>query len=104
MISYDPNVIQKCVSQLYARAAISTVTSAVLGGLIGLVAAPYLKQALPAAFPTAPDWVFALILGILGLGQGLEKACQLKLQAQTALCQLQIERNTRVGGGAGSSP
>ena len=42
-----------------------------------------------------------LALAVFGLGIGvafgLEKAFLLKLQAQTALCQLQIEANTRAG-------
>lgn len=96
MIPYDPAVIEKCAARLYFRAALSPVTSAALGALIGLVAAPYILQALPPAVSLkSSDWMCAMVLGVIGLGQGLERASQLKLQAQTALCQLQIEQNGR---------
>ncbi|MSU34626.1 MAG: hypothetical protein EXS36_05865 [Pedosphaera sp.] len=89
-------MIQKCATRLYFRATLSGVTSAALGGLIGLVGAPYILQALPSSIALkGSDWMCAALLGLIGLGQGLERASQLKLQAQRALCQLQIEHNTR---------
>ena len=96
MASYDPEVIQKFAGRLYARAATSAILSTAVGVLIGLVTAPYILQSLPAAVALrCPEWVCATVLGVIGLGQGLERGFLLKLQAQTALCQLQIERNTR---------
>jgi hypothetical protein len=96
MTIYDPAVIQRSADRLYTRAALVPVVSALLGALIGLVGAPYILPALPAALALhCPDWVPALVLGIVGLGQGLERGAQLRLQAQVALCQLEIERNTR---------
>lgn len=96
MTTYDPAVIQRFADRLYARAALSLVASTILGGLIGLVTAPFLLQALPPGLSLrCPDWVPVIVLGLLGLGQGFERGAQMRLQAQTALCQLQIERNTR---------
>ena len=96
MTSYDPEVIQRSADRLYARAALSAVVSAALGVLIGLVAAPFILQSLPFALAVrCPEWVSAVVLGFIGLGQGLERGTQLRLQAQTALCQMQIERNTQ---------
>ena len=96
MTTYDPAVIQRSADRLYTRAALVPAVSAILGVLIGLVGAPYILSALPAALSLhCPDWVPALVLGIIGLGQGLERGAQLRLQAQAALCQLEIERNTR---------
>ena len=96
MTTYDPAVIQRSADRLYSRAAYVPVVSAILGVLIGFVGAPYILQALPPALSLrCPDWVPALVLGIIGLGQGLERGAQLRLQAQAALCQLEIERNTR---------
>jgi len=37
----------------------------------------------------------AILFGLLGFWLGRERAFQLKLQAQTALCQAKIEENTR---------
>ena len=96
MTTYDPTVIQRFADRLYARAALSLVVSTILGVLIGLVTAPVILQSLPPALSLrCPEWVPVVLLGLLGLGQGFERGAQMKLQAQTALCQLQIERNTR---------
>ena len=97
MATYQPEVIQRFANRLYARASVTIATSTVLGVLIGMVVTPYLLQALPSFIVLrCPEWVGSVILGLIGLGQGFERAAQLKLQAQTALCQLQIEVNTRV--------
>ena len=65
------------------------------------MAAPFILQSLPVALAVrCPEWVPAALLGIIGLGQGLERGFVLRLQAQTALCQMQIERNTRAGASA----
>ena len=96
MAAYEPEVFRRFATRLYARAGLSAVLSTVLGLLIGLVAAPYILQSLPAAIALKfPEWGCAVLLGLIGLGQGLERGFLLKLQAQTALCQLQIEQNTR---------
>ena len=96
MTTYDPAVILRFADRLYVRAALSLVVSTVLGVLIGLVTAPFLLQALPPPLSlSCPEWVPVVVLGLLGLAQGHERGAQMRLQAQTALCQLQIERNTR---------
>ena len=96
MINYDAEVIQKFASRLYTRAAMAAVVSTILGVIIGLVGDPYIVQALPDALAVhCPARIFAVVLGLVGLGQGLERGFTLKLQAQTALCQMQIERNMR---------
>jgi hypothetical protein len=96
MAEYNPIVIETFARRLYGRAALGVVVSTALGVLIGLVATPFLIQSLPLSLAVrCPDWVPVLVLGLLGLGQGLERGFLLKLQAQQALCQLQIERNTR---------
>lgn len=97
MATYDPAFIQRFADRLYARAAITAVTSTVLGLLIGFLLAPMLLQNLPPALSTrCPDWLVAVLLGAIGLAQGLERGFVLRLQAQTALCQMEIERNTRI--------
>jgi len=72
------------------------ISSPALGVIIGLVGAPFMIESLPIALATrCPEWVPPVVLGVLGWGQGLERGWQLRLQAQAALCQLQIEENTR---------
>jgi len=96
MAEYNPEIIRTFARRLYARAALSTVVSTVLGLLIGLVTTPFILQSLPTELALrCPDWVIPVALGLIGFGQGLERGFLLRLQAQTALCQLQIELNTR---------
>ena len=96
MAHYTPEIIRTFANRLYARAAITMATSTVLGVLIGMVTAPYILQSLPTSVALhCPEWVIAVIFGVIGFGQGSERSSLLKLQAQTALCQLEIEKNTR---------
>ena len=96
MAQYNPEIIRTFADRLYARAALSAVVSTLLGVLIGMVAAPFILQSLPTALAIrCPEWAVMVVLGLVGFGQGLERGFLLKLQAQVALCQLQIEKNTR---------
>ena len=96
MSKYDPETIQRFADKLYARASATIGVSTFLGVVIGFVASPFVLQSLPTTLAVAiPAWVSPIVFGLLGMLQGLERAFLLKIQAQTALCQLQIERNTR---------
>jgi len=95
MASFDPTVIQQFAEALYRRAGTIVVfyafLVAVLGGGLGL----FLGQA--TGLGPGPGALAMLVLGaLLGAALGREKAFALKLQAQTALCQVQIEKNTRI--------
>ncbi len=61
---------------------------AVLGVLIGLGGGYTIGEIIGAILG-------GVILGIFGYSMGTQKAFQLKLQAQTAICQVQIEKNTQ---------
>jgi hypothetical protein len=111
MTAYDPLIIQKFADRLYRRATttliVSTAFGALCGGVFGLLfclsaVAPSLTQGDSA---TLVGLVVSLIGGLLGaaifglagyLG-GRERAFRLRLQAQTVLCQIRIEENTRRG-------
>jgi hypothetical protein len=88
MVTYDANLIQEYADRMY-RSASQTVVMYSLGGIItgasvGLVSRdPKLTV------------VAAILVGILGYLMGKGKAFKLKLEAQLALCQVQIEENTR---------
>ena len=95
MAQYDPTILQKFADKMYLRAysliAVYTVFGLILGCLVG---------ALIPSFSRGSDaWTIGPILGVIGavLGfiMGVEKAFWLKMEAQKALCQLQIELNTR---------
>lgn len=105
MNTYDPQVIQRYADRLYARTTGVIVVSTVLGVIVGAAADPFIQQALPVALSTQwPQWASPLALGIIGFLQGTEKAAALKIQAQTALCQMQIELNTRKSSGEPITP
>jgi hypothetical protein len=96
MTTYQPEIIQKFADRSYTRAAGTIVVSAIVGIVIGFAVEPFVSQTLPPRLSILlPTWTSAVVFGILGVLQGMERAFVLRLQAQTALCQMQIERNTR---------
>lgn len=93
-IAYDAAVIEKFAEALYRRAA----GIVLLYGLMGFFGGGILGAFLGARSQGATG-VFALIVGLVGALIGTVmargKADALRLQAQTALCHVQIEANTR---------
>ena len=78
-VIYDRTIIHAGVERLYARANTRIATYTLLGVGIGL----------------SIGYVMAGLLGGMGFSIGRERAFVLRLRAQTALCQLKIEENTR---------
>lgn len=96
MPSYDPAIIEKFAADLYSRAASIVFTYTLAGVIIGL---------LPALSPEVRGSVWHLAIGVslfgfLGYHIGSTRAFRMRLEAQTALCQVAIERNTRPINGA----
>ena len=86
---YDPQVLQTFADMLYAQARRLVITGAILGALVvGGVA-------LVAAKSGVAGIIGALVGVLIGMALGQSRAFALRLQAQTALCQLSIEKNTR---------
>lgn len=96
MTSFDPAIIEKFATKLYAQAnqviGVCSVIGAVLGGAGGFILA-IMDQSQNVAFGVAGAGV--LMFGAIGFSIGQAKAFMFKLQAQQALCQLKIEQNTR---------
>lgn len=95
VISYDANVIQEFAGRLYKQAASAVFMSTLLGFFGGLLAGGGAVSMLNGK----DGAVIALIISVLvgtafGYSRGRERAFKLKLEAQVALCQVQIERNT----------
>ncbi len=97
---YDSHIIIQFAERLYSQArwilvrygALGFFFGVALGSLMGFVIANPSDQVVAA-------YVLAFSLGpfcaVVGVFLGRERAFWLKLQAQTALCQMQIEFNTR---------
>jgi hypothetical protein len=101
-VEYDASIIQEFALQLYRRAKSIVITSTALGAIVGAVGGAFLGNGALSNVNADPmvniavGAIFgALIVGAMGLSAGRARAFALKLQAQVALCQTQIERNTR---------
>lgn len=90
-MDYDSKIIVEFANRLYSKANTIIVIYTILGIILGAIAGSAASSGSAAAMA-----IGALILGAIGYSLGSERAFQLKLQAQTALCQVQIEKNTRV--------
>jgi hypothetical protein len=95
MPQYDPTVIHTHAKRLYETANLIVIAYAGLGLLVGLsVGYGY------ATMVRSPDsgmaaGIVGLVFAAIGFLLGQTRAFALRLAAQLALCQLQIEANTR---------
>lgn len=97
-VVYDPSVIQQLAENLYRRAnslvALYSVVGFVAGFALVLTALSRHDIAIPLAFSGG-------LLGVLvGRLVATPRAFAMRVQAQTLLCQAQIERNTRAAAAA----
>jgi len=90
MAIYDPQVLYAFADRLYARANQVIATHTLIGALIGGAGGFVVHQDVDLYAVLG-----AVLLALIGYAIGTERAFQLKLQAQTALCQVKIEENTR---------
>jgi len=93
--TYDSSVIEEFADNLYEQAdrlvAVATVAGGLIGFAIGLAIGSVTQ--LPSVIIGLVGAVFA---GAIALQIGRQRAFALRLQAQVALCQVQIEANTRL--------
>ena len=110
MASYEPDILEQFADRLYKEAA-DIISQNVFGGvfvgiflgvIIGFAVgfAESLQKQTPGTENGVPIGIAAAVLlavvgGVSGYYHGKEKAFELRLKAQQALCQLQIEKNTR---------
>ncbi|MGC2520885.1 MAG: hypothetical protein WA373_17470 [Burkholderiales bacterium] len=94
-VTYNPEVIQEFAERLYRQARSIILSSTLLGifggaivGAIG-VSLIHAQQHIGVA-----ALIGALVVGFSGYLRGKERAFKLKLEAQVALCNVQIEKNT----------
>ncbi|MBX3467699.1 MAG: hypothetical protein KF878_12510 [Planctomycetes bacterium] len=98
---YNAELVRDLADALYRRATLTLLGHALvglgLGGGAGWAASITYRDHLPAEpwLPYAAAGAGALLLGLTGLFSGRAQALGYRLQAQLALCQLQIEENTR---------
>jgi hypothetical protein len=98
--NYDPSVLQSQAERLYWRASRLLAERTVLWALLGFAGtfvSLSLLQSIGDVSPVGGSFVGGALLGWLGYRSAAEEAFRLRLEAQTALCQVQIERNTSRG-------
>lgn len=91
-VAYDPDMIRDAAPRLYAAAQNFVASHALIGGIIGLAAGGMIAD---GALGLILQVGCMIALACLGGYLGHEKAQEYQLRAQTALCQLRIEENTR---------
>lgn len=100
-VTYDVAVIHEFAQQLYRKAGRREKQGVVLGFLAGLLLAVSLVGAasLDTVLGRWPAIIISFIIVAascwLGLKFGLSAALRLKLEAQLALCQAEMEKNSR---------
>jgi len=99
MVQYDPAVINQFAERLYLKAGKVirnyTISGCLLGLLIGLLLAAIGKDSLDATTGILAALIPTGLFGYFGYTSGQSTAFKYKLEAQTALCNIKIEENTR---------
>jgi hypothetical protein len=95
MVKYDPQVLYRFAERLYARAFWTVVAATLSVALTGALTGLGFSARMPETGPLIGAVVGGLVGGVLGFLIGNERAFTLRLQAQLALCQMNIEFNTR---------
>src|SRR5215216_6095824 len=96
---FDPRIIEAFAERLYGKATSFLLGSVVFGVVMGMSFGAVPLTSLGAAWPIPSMFGFATMLlggilgGVIGYVVGDTRAFGYKLQAQGALCQLEVERN-----------
>ncbi len=94
MVTYDSNLLRSLAAKLNIQArtavVVGIIAGAITGGLFGFAASLIFMLSHSMLLPGA------VVGAIIGIFAGRRKAQALRLQAQMALCQIQIEENTRL--------
>ena len=95
MVEYDSNVIHQFAQRLYAQSRATTMRQFFIGMLFGIIFFGALSDAMLGMYDALIVSIGAFIGAVMGYGSGQNRAFELKLQAQQALCQARIEENSR---------
>lgn len=95
-IAYDAGIVNDFAARLYKQAKFIIFTSTFIGLLVGAIVAAGGAMSVHMGSSGIVLIIGTVIGGVLGFSRGQERAFKLKLEAQIALCQVQIEKNTSV--------
>lgn len=100
--AYDPKIIERAAEKLYGKAQSVVHGCIAAGGVVGTAfgAVPLTSLGdawpIPAVFGFATAICGALIGAVVGFVIGDTRAFGYRLQAQSTLCQVRLERNTAI--------
>ncbi|MCB9763600.1 MAG: hypothetical protein H6739_27780 [Alphaproteobacteria bacterium] len=97
MLQYDPATLTRTVEQLNAEARVLERTYALMGVFFGCLGAAVTARLVAPELLLAAALIGALMGGPLAYSMARSRAFTMRVQAQTLLVQMQIERNTRGG-------
>ena len=98
--AYDPKIIEQFAQKLYRKADAFVAGSIVIGASLGAAFGAVPLTSLGSAWPIPSYLGFATLLlggllgGLIGYVIGDTRSFGYRLKAQSALCQVQTERNT----------
>ncbi|NVJ04090.1 hypothetical protein HUW63_02375 [Myxococcus sp. AM001] len=92
-VQYDPNIIRGYAEALYRRASRIVFMAGFIGFVVGAVGGAVVTSAMK--YNSTVTLGFVLVGTLIGVNIGRGRAFVLQLQAQSALCQVAIEANTR---------
>ncbi len=95
MTKYDESVIVEFADSLYEQAESIVRLYTAVGVLVGAGIGAAIGGMLLSGSGFGPAVIGAIVVGGAAFQTGRQKAFALRLQAQVALCQVQIEANTR---------
>jgi hypothetical protein len=95
MVEYDPKVIEEFARRLYSQSKATTMRHFCIGLSFGVIIFGGISAALVHGYDALIISIGAFIGAVMGYGSGQGKAFEQRLQAQSALCQVRIESNTR---------
>jgi hypothetical protein len=93
-VMFDETVIEMYAARLYAQARSLAIVHTLVGLVVG-AALGYTAATTPRLSATFLVPILAVVGTLAGYAVGTTRGFALRLQAQQALCQLQVERNTR---------
>lgn len=101
MAKYDSGILQDYADLLYRKAAWVTFKCGTVGAITGVLIALILEYGVGLGARSAESSntvalvLFGIVGALIGVAIGQRRSFEYRLQAQTLLCQMQIEYNTR---------
>lgn len=95
MIDYDPKIIQDYAEGLYKQARSIVSCYFFMGMAVGLIVFAKISDLLIGELDFVIMAIGVLTGSVIGIFAGKNRAFEMRLNAQQALCQVTIEKNTK---------